>query len=45
MALSNLDKNTLKNLLQMIHSEENNQDKLIQSIKNHYLTYSKLKMI
>tara|TARA_Y100000389_G_scaffold177965_1_gene190698 strand:+ start:6801 stop:7181 length:381 start_codon:yes stop_codon:yes gene_type:complete len=45
MALSNLDKNTLKNLLQMIHFEENNQDKLMQSIKNDYLTYSKLKMI
>ena len=45
MALSNLDKNTIKNLLQMIHFEENNQDKLMQSIKNDYLTYSKLKMI
>ena len=45
MTLSNLDKNTLKNLFKMINLEENNNDKLIQSIKNDYLTYSKLKMI
>lgn len=45
MALSNLDKNTLKNLFTMINLEENNNDKLIQTIKNDYLTYSKLKMI
>tara|TARA_Y100000768_G_scaffold388458_1_gene384474 strand:+ start:3963 stop:4343 length:381 start_codon:yes stop_codon:yes gene_type:complete len=45
MALSNLDKNTLKNLFKMINLEENNNDRLIQSIKNDYLTYSKLEMI
>lgn len=47
MALSNLDKNTLTNLFNMINS--NDEDKLLKvmadSIKNDYSTYSKLKMI
>ena len=45
MALSNLDKKTLTNLFEMISINENNKDKLLLSIKNDYLTYSKLKMI
>ena len=45
MALSNLDKKTLTNLFEMMNLNENNKDKLLLSIKNDYLTYSKLKMI
>ena len=45
MALSNLDKKTLTNLFEMINTTEDNKDKLLLSIKNDYLSYSKLKMI
>jgi len=45
MALSNLDKKTLTNLFEMININENNKEKLLLSIKNDYLSYSKLKMI
>ena len=43
MALSNMDKQTITNLFKMI--KLNNDEKLILSIKNDYLTYSKLKLI
>tara|TARA_Y100000992_G_C20917890_1_gene328520 strand:- start:140 stop:514 length:375 start_codon:yes stop_codon:yes gene_type:complete len=45
MALSNLDKKTITNLFEMINTNENNKDKLLSSLKNDYLSYSKLKMI
>lgn len=45
MALSNLDRKTITNLFEMINTNENNKDKLLSSLKNDYLSYSKLKMI
>ena len=45
MALSNLDKKTITNLFEMINANENNKDKLLSTLKNDYLSYSKLKMI
>lgn len=45
MALSNLNKRTLTDLLEMINIKNHYSDKLIESIKNDYLTFSKLKMI
>lgn len=45
MALSNLDKKTITNLFEMINLNENNKDKLLLSIKNDYLSYSKLNTI
>ena len=43
MALSNMNKQTITDLFQML--KFNNDDQLISSIKNDYLAFSKLKLI
>ena len=43
MALSNMNKQTITNLFQML--KFNSDDELISSIKNDYLAFSKLKLI
>ena len=47
MALTNLDKNTLNNLFEMIHINDNINEKhnLINSIKKDSITYSQLDLI
>jgi hypothetical protein len=45
MALSNLSKQTLHDLFEMIHVENDKQSQIIQHIKNDYILYSKLSLI
>jgi hypothetical protein len=43
MSLSNLDKKTITNLFQMINI--NDTDRFVETIKNDYITFSKVKLI
>lgn len=47
MALTNLNKETLNNLFEMItlNDHEHNKNKLIDSVKSNYSTYARLELI
>ena len=45
MALSNLDKDNLYRLFNMINIENNNNEKMISNIKSNNTTYAKLQVI
>ena len=45
MALSNLDKDNLYRLFNMINIENNNNEKIISNIKSNNTTYAKLQVI